>query len=56
MARTCQLMARDANPNAADAPEAPPAAGKDNDVNLPMEMRMMRFALSTTSTCLSTGT
>ena len=28
-------MSRDADPDAADAPDAPPAAGKDDDVNLP---------------------
>ena len=39
MARTQQLMTRDAardvDPNAVDAPDAPPAADEDNNVNLP---------------------
>ena len=35
MARTRQTTSRDANTDAADALGAPPAAGNDDDVNLP---------------------
>ncbi len=35
MARTRQIGARDANANAANVPDAPPAAGEDGDGNLP---------------------
>ena len=59
MARTRQTLSRDADANAANAPDAPPAAGEgsgDDDYNLPYgEEEVEAHALSNIDTLIHIG-